>query len=227
MKRILAIVCILLMLLSFAACKDTGKNPSGDVSSEGHYITITIDSKPYNVHVKGTASLQDWYDEYGKKDGWVLKDGQIYTADESKKLDMAGMTINQDGLWSGQSFGLIDVDVLSSEEESNEVNPEELNMVPELNSVPNIPSFAKTGIGKEVYCYKIENPNYACSFNIEFQCVTKELLKKYLEFLDSNDPETGEKVSDSEYFYEWDWGSMSIYYHKNDEAMSIVMGAKR
>lgn len=233
MRRILALALIFLLLFTLAAC-GKGKvedNTSTVVSSEGAFVSIFINGTEYHIHGSGTASLADWYEEYGKANGWILKNGEIYTADEKQKIDTAGLPIDQETLWSGQSFGLIEADSQTNQDAQSKKEEQQSSgntyIIPELNSVEGVPSFAKKGIGKESYCYKIDDPNYLYLFNIEFHEVSNDLLETYTAYLRSNNPASVEDFDNGEYHFIWAWGQIDIYYQSSKEIMAVNICAKR
>ena len=226
----LAIVCMLVFCLT-GCHSDVVEDTTQTVSLEGHYIAITIDGVEYHVHTSSVASLTTWYNEYGEPNGWIVQDGEIYTKNKTQKIDTAGMPIDQATLWDGQSFGLIAADSDSNKKNESVINQQvasgDMYPVPELTSVEKLPSFAKNGIGTEAYCYKIDNPNYACSFTMEFNDVDEKALESYISYLEDNKPQSIEDRGNGEYNLIWDWGSISIYHNKSMAIMNTIIGVNR
>lgn len=232
MKRILSLLLVLMIVMSLSACRKKVVDQDDTSGSQlGHYISIFIDGKEYVVHSPGAISLQDWYNEYGQPDGWILEDGEIYTSDQKNKIDMAGMTVSQEGLWSGQCFAVVAADSQKNKEDASSIEDKmasgELYKIPEMNSADGIPEFAKTTVGVKEYCYKIDNPNYETAFSAEFNNVDQERFDKYYAFLKSNNPAVMDDKGNGEYFVSWDWGSITIYYHKIDGSMNLAIAQNR
>ncbi|MBQ7568199.1 hypothetical protein IJT17_05265 [bacterium] len=49
-----------------------------DINYNGKKTNVTIADRPYEIHSEN-PTLRDWYNEYGKDEGYVLKDDMIYT----------------------------------------------------------------------------------------------------------------------------------------------------
>lgn len=83
-------------------------NNVSEISKGEGYVVIFIDGKQYEIHSGTEVSFLDWYNEYGKNEGFTINNGEIYNSSGSKKINMNGKKYNEPGLVSFSSYNFVD-----------------------------------------------------------------------------------------------------------------------
>lgn len=80
---------------------------SDEAPSTDTLTTIKVNGVVYDVHTNGAASLMDWFNEHGKRNGYTIKGEKIYAPDGEHCLDTKGLALNDKFLQPDDEFTLM------------------------------------------------------------------------------------------------------------------------